>query len=81
MPATDGFMVKAVLVSYDSVGFLATVRPLGAGAGPAVAGVPVSRLFAATGGAAEMVAGRTVVIAQFSEADPTDACVVAVYVP
>lgn len=76
-----GEVIKATLVSYDAVGFLATVRPLGAPGGASITAVPVSRLFAATGGAAEMVAGRTVVIAQFSEANPSDACVVAVYVP
>lgn len=74
-------VVKAILVSFDAGTFTATVRPLGSPGGSTIASVPVSRLFNATGGAAELAAGRTVVIAQFSEADPTDACVVGVYTP
>lgn len=76
-----GSIIKAVLVAFDAPTFTATVRPYGSPTGPTIASVPVSRLFNATGGVAELVAGRTVIVAEFSPANPTDACIVAVYTP
>ncbi len=65
---------KAILRAWDGANYLATVEPVGT-LPAAIASVPVSRGIAA----AEMVTGRYVAVARFSDTNPTDAVVVAVY--
>jgi hypothetical protein len=68
---------KGTVVTFDAGTYLATVRPAGnLAGGVAIAGVPVARDIAA----AEMAAGRTVVVVEWSDGNPADSCVAAVYV-
>lgn len=66
---------RGVLKSFDSGTYLASVQLAGS-LSVWLAGISVSRGLPA----AEMVAGRSVAVAFFDPANPTDAVVVAVYI-
>lgn len=65
---------RGVVKSFDAASYTATVQVAGSLA-VWLEGVPVARNIAAT----EMVAGRRCALLFFSETDPSDAVLVAVY--
>lgn len=65
---------KAILKSFDSVNYQATVQVMGS-LGTWLPTISVSRIIPA----AEMVAGRKVALLFFEESNTNDAVVIAVY--